>query len=129
MTPYPLIDRHTEDLQAASGRRLSNFALDGELAIEDLTIHADTLRAQAEIAHDAGYQQLAANLNRAAELTVVPNDYILHIYAMLRPQRATYADLQSLAKILEAEYGAHENADFIREAAEIYRVRGLLVPG
>lgn len=129
MTQYPLINQDSENLRAASGRALSDLTLDGNLAIEDLTIHADTLHAQAEIARKAGFLQLAANLTRAAELTRVPNDFILHIYAMLRPKRATYSELISLAEKLDSEYSARENADFIREAAEIYRARGLLVPG
>ncbi|MCE2472900.1 MAG: propanediol dehydratase small subunit PduE, partial [Anaerolineae bacterium] len=93
---------------------------------DDLRTHADTLRRQAEIAREGGFPQLAANLLRAAELTCVPNEEMLKIYESLRPERASYAELTRLADYLETSYGARENAAFIREAAEVYRERGLL---
>lgn len=111
-----------------SGWALSDVTLDGDLSIEDLSIHADTLRAQAEIAREAGYPQLAANLLRAAELTEVPSAVILRIYALLRPKRASYDELMELAAMLDDKYDAIENAHFIRDAAEIYRARELLRP-
>ena len=68
---------------------------------------------------------MAANLLRAAELTDVPNDELLKIYEMLRPERASFDELTRLADYLETTYGARENAAFIREAADVYRERGL----
>ena len=79
-----------------------------------------------EIARAAGYAQLAANLTRAAELTAVPNAEVLRMYELLRPGRASYAQLAELAEQLEARYGAPANAALVREAAEAYRARGLL---
>ncbi|MBX3064227.1 MAG: glycerol dehydrogenase, partial [Anaerolineae bacterium] len=70
--------------------------------------------------------QLASNLLRAAELTVVPNEEVLKIYDTLRPERASLDELLSLADYLETQYQAVENARFIREAADVYRKRGLL---
>ncbi|MBC7814793.1 MAG: diol dehydratase small subunit [Burkholderiales bacterium] len=124
---YPLIE-NADDLKAFSGRRLSHIDLDSldELSAADLRIHADTLRLQAEVARKAGYDQLAANLLRAAELTVVPNAEVLKIYELLRPNRASWEQLTQLADYLEQTYAAHENARFIREAAEAYHERGLL---
>ena len=97
-----------------------------QVSIDDLQISAETLRAQAAIARAAGYAQLAANLTRAAELTAVPNAEVLRMYELLRPGRASYAQLAELADQLEGRYAAPANAALVREAAETYRARGLL---
>lgn len=125
---YPFGEHETEHLKAASGRPLTELTLDrlDELTVEDISIHADTLRAQAEVAQQAGYPQLAANLLRAAELTIVPKDDLLQIYTTLRPGRASYDGLMRLADWLETQYQAVENARFVREAAEAYQQRALL---
>ena len=130
MSNYPLIDQ-ADELHAVSGRPLSEVTLDGleELSIADVQISPATLRAQAEIARQAGFRQLAVNLARAAELTAVPNAELLRMYEMLRPQRASHAELLALADELERGYAAVENAEMVREAAEVYRARGLLKRG
>lgn len=124
---YPLM-QHAEEIRAASGRSLNEIMLEtlASLSPEDLQIHANTLRAQAEIAHRAGYSQLAANLMRAAELTIVPNEEILKMYEMLRPERASFEKLMELAVHLETTYHAVETAQLVREAAQVYRERELL---
>jgi propanediol dehydratase small subunit len=127
---YPLIEHAAETLRAFSGRALSEMqsdtVADDDLTADDLRIHADTLRLQAQIAREAGYHQLAANLLRAAELTVVPNEEVLQIYELLRPGRASWSQLNQLAERLEQTYNALENARFIREAAQVYQERRLL---
>lgn len=127
---YPLAEHEAERLQAASGRAFSDVTvqgmLDGTLTADDLRIHAETLRAQAQVARDAGHPQLASNLLRAAELTAVPNEELLKMYDLLRPGRASYETLMKLAQLLETTYAAPETASFVREAAETYKVRGLL---
>jgi propanediol dehydratase small subunit len=127
---YPLMDNEADHLHAFSGRRLSQITLnsitESDLSAADLRIHADTLRAQAEIARGAGYEQLAANLLRAAELTIVPNEELLQMYDRLRPGRASWEQLMTLAERLENTYQANENARFVREAAEAYKLRGFL---
>ncbi len=127
MSNYPLIDQVNE-LHAVSGRPLSEVTLDAleELSIADVQISPATLRAQAEIARQAGFRQLATNLARAAELAAVPNAELLRMYELLRPQRASHAELLALADELERGYAAVENAEMVREAAEVYRARGLL---
>ncbi len=129
---YPLMDAAGDELRAMSGRPLNTVtddAVDTErLTIDDLQISGDTLRAQATIARQGGYPQLAANLARAAELTVVPNAEVLRMYETLRPGRSSYAELIALAERLEREYNAPQNAAFVREAAEVYQQRGLLRP-
>jgi propanediol dehydratase small subunit len=127
MPNYPLIDQ-ADELRAMSGRPLSEVTLDAleDLSIADVQISPDTLRAQAEIARAAGFRQLATNLARAAELTAVPNTELLRMYELLRPQRASHAELLALADELEQRYQAVENARMVREAAEVYHARGLL---
>lgn len=131
--PYPLGERAADRLRAASGRKLSDITLDaaaaGELSPADLQISAETLRAQAGVAREAGYDRLAANLLRAAELTAVPNAELLKMYEMLRPGRSTRAELIGLADRLEREYAAVQTGGLVREAAEAYAARSLLKRG
>ncbi len=127
---YPLGETAADDLQAASGRAFRDLSMEavlsGTITAEDLRIRAETLQAQAEIARQAGYERLAANLLRAAELTRVPNAELLAMYEALRPNRSTCEQLLELAARLEKQYQAPNTAGFIREAAEVYRNRGLL---
>jgi len=127
---YPLMENQATDLHAASGRNVNEInleaALAGELSPADLQINAETLRAQAQIAAQSGFTQLAENLARAAELTVVPNEELLRMYSIVRPGRSTYAELQTLAETLEKQYNAPLNAQLVREAAEVYQQRNLL---
>lgn len=127
---YPLIENAGDSLRSRSGRLLRELELEaaqsGDLRADDLRIEAQTLRKQAAIAAEAGYSQLAANLNRAAELTAVPNEEMLQIYELLRPGRASYETLMALAERLESLYEAPLNAEFVREAAAAYQRRGLL---
>ncbi len=127
---YPIGEHAAEWLTAASGRKLADITLEaaaaGELSPGDTQISAETLRAQAGIARQAGYPQLAANLLRAAELVAVPNEELLRMYEMLRPRRSTGAELAGLAEALERRYAAPETAAFVREAAAAYRERDLL---
>ena len=127
MAEYPLINQ-ADQLRAASGRALNEITLDtlDDLSISDVQINPATLRTQAAIARKSGFQQLADNLTRAAELTAVPNAELLRMYELLRPQRATHAELLLLAQDLEQHYQAVENARLVREAADVYQARGLL---
>ena len=127
---YPLMEHAADELKAIDGRPLSEITLEaataGELSARDLQISAETLHAQARIARQSGYPQLAANLTRAAELTVLSDGELLEMYEMLRPGRSTFRDLVALAQKLENVYQAPENARFVREAAVVYQSRGLL---
>jgi propanediol dehydratase small subunit len=129
-TNYPLLEHSANQLYAASGRAIAGVTLaaaaDGTLSPDDLQINAATLRAQADVARNAGFLQLAENLARAAELTAVPNDELLRMYAMLRPGRSTYGELLVLATQLDTTYVAPRTAIWVREAAEVYQQRGLL---
>jgi propanediol dehydratase small subunit len=127
---YPLGEHEKERIRSRTGRSLAELTLEnvraGQVGPEDLSIHPDTLRAQAQIAEEAGFAQLAANLRRAAELANIPDQKVLAIYEALRPYRVTYAQLLALAEELERDYSAPESAKLLREAAEVYRQRGLL---
>jgi len=124
---YPLME-NAADLRAASGRPAAAIGLEtlGELSPADLRISAVTLRAQAAVAQQAGFTQLAENLTRAAELTAVPNEDLLRMYEIMRPGRSTYDQLQEMATTLESRYSAVTTAAMVREAAEVYRQRNLL---
>ena len=127
---YPLGENQPERIRSRTGLPLNEITLEavreGRVGSDDLTIRADTLQAQAEIAAAAGYRQLAANLRRAAELVDLPDDQLLSIYEALRPRRSTYQELLALGESLTDQYGAVENARFIRQAADAYRAEGLL---
>ena len=115
--------------RAWSGNDEAALTLDalrrGELGINDVRIHPDTLEHQAKVAAVHGNPQLAANLRRAAELATLPDDEVLSIYDALRPHRSTYAELVALAASL-ADRDLTINAALLREAAEVYSRRGML---
>ena len=127
---YPLGEHQANSLRSAGNHSLDEVSLTnlmaGKLNAEDLRIHADTLRAQAEIARQAGYSLLADNLSRAAELTHVPDAFLLAMYETLRPGRSTSAQLSKLAMQLENEFDAPLCAAFVRQAETCYQLRGLL---
>lgn len=126
---YPLGTSRPDLVTTPSGTPLEHVTLaaarDGELARDDLRATPETLRRQADVARAAGRTQLAENLERAAELTAVPDDEVLAVYTALRPGRSTASELSHWAERLE-EHGALRTAAFVREAAEAYAERGLL---
>ena len=77
------------------------------------------------MARAAGRGQLADNLERAAELTHVPDERLLEIYTALRPGRSSAAELEAWARQLD-EWEAPLTAAFVREAAAAYVERGLV---
>ena len=128
---YPLFPAdEASSLRSATGKELADINLEavlaGELQLDDLQIHHDSLLAQARIARQAGYAQLAQNLERAAELTRVPRTEIIAMYQQLRPGRSDYAELQALAERLRIDFRAPLCAALVREAADTYQQRGLL---
>ena len=117
-----------KSIRTGSGRRLDELTIDalraGSLNAEDFRISREQLDVQAAAAEAGGYRQLAENLRRAAELTGLPNDRVFEIYAMLRPGRATAAELRELAADLRRQ-NMPRVAAFIVEAAEAYGKRGI----
>lgn len=127
---YPLGTRRPDLVRTPGGLALDDLTLDalraGSLDASEMRATAETLRLQGEVARAAGRSELAANLDRAAELTVVPAEVILEIYTGLRPHRSTSDQLERLADRLEREFGATLTAAFVREAKEVYATRNLL---
>ena len=113
---------------AWSGRPASELSVDGvvggELGPDDIRISPETLRHQADVAREHGNPQLAANFERAAELTAFEESEILALYEMLRPHRATADELLAKAVELEARQ-VPICAAFVREAAAVYERTGL----
>ena len=56
----------------------------------------------------------------------MPNDVLIETYEKLRPYRATYYQLLAARQEIAARYDAPETGDYIRQAAEAYREKGLL---
>lgn len=114
--------------RAWSGRESGELSVDGvvggELGPDDIRISPDTLRHQAEVARSHGNPQLAANFERAAELTAFEESEILALYELLRPGRATGDALRAKADELDARE-APICAAFVREAAAVYERTGL----
>jgi propanediol dehydratase small subunit len=122
-----------ETVRTASGRSLDELTMEallsGELSTADFTISGETLRRQADAAEKAGYRAFAENLRRAAELAAIGNEEVLRIYDALRPGRSTYGQLIALAGRLIKEHNAPLVAALIREAADVYRERGIVKAG
>jgi propanediol dehydratase small subunit len=116
------------DVRALSGRAVTDVTVEamraGEVGVEDLRIHPETLERQAVVAEQHANPQLAENLRRAAELTRLPDDDVLAIYEALRPGRSTVAALTTLAASL-TERGLPRCAALVAEAAKVYARRGL----
>lgn len=98
----------------------------GELSGDDIRIAPATLEAQADLAASRGYSPLADNLRRAAELTAFGDDELLAIYELLRPGRATAAELAALAESIDAR--APRTAALVRSAVSAYIRRGIVRP-
>jgi propanediol dehydratase small subunit len=128
---YPLGSRRPDLVRTPGGLGLDELTLDalrsGRLDASEMRATAETLELQAQVARAAGRAQLAANLERAAELTGVPDDVILEVYTALRPHRSTAAELERWAGWLERDFQAKKTAAFVREAGAVYAKRNLLL--
>ena len=126
---YPLGSRRPDLVETPSGLALDEVTLEsaraGTLVAGDVRATPATLRRQADVARAAGRRQLADNLDRAAELTGVPDDQLLEIYTALRPGRSSAAELEEWTVRLEG-WGAPLTAAFVRAAAAAYVSRRLV---
>src|SRR5262245_2489433 len=126
---YPLGTRRPDLVRTPSGLALSEVTLEAlrqaRLSREDMRATPETLRRQAAVARAAGRHQLSASIERAAELTGVPDDEIFEIYTALRPGRSTREALERLAERLEDVHDAPLAAVLVREARDAYEARGL----
>ena len=128
---YPLGENERDKIASKTGKRLDDITLDavkeGSITAEDIKISKEMLRRQGQVAMEAGSAPMARNFERAAELVDVPDDVILQMYNMLRPNRATKAQLLAMADELATRYHAKTCAKFVLEAAEVYEKRGILL--
>ena len=129
---YPLGSQRPDLVWTPGGLPLADVTLEalraGRVVAGEIRATPETLRMQAQVALASGRVQLAANLERAAELAAVPDALLLDVYTALRPGRATEVELEEWAVRLEG-YGATKTAAFVREAATAYAGRGLLAGG
>jgi propanediol dehydratase small subunit len=127
---YPTAETRPEQVTGTRGKPLSVLTLDavvtGEVEMEDLRITPQALLQQVQISRSVGRSALARNLERAAEMTRIPQDEVMAIYELLRPGRAaSEASLLETAQRIRREWSAQNLADFVEEAARFYEKRGL----
>lgn len=130
VSSYPLGEKIPERIKTPTGKALSDITLDkvvsGEIGPADIRIAPETLEMQAQVSESVDKDAFAQNLRRASELIAVPDDRLLEIYNALRPYRSSKEELYEIAQELEDKYDCTINATFIREAADVYEVRGRL---
>ena len=128
---YPLGEYERERITSKTGKKLDDITLEavkqGNVTAEDIKISKDMLRKQGQVAAEADNAPMAQNFERAAELVDVPDDVILKMYNMLRPNRATKQQLLDMADELATRYRAKNCAKLVLEAAAVYEKRGILL--
>ncbi len=128
---YPLGENERERITSKTGKKLSDITLDevmkNHVAPDDIKISKEMLRAQGQVAKEAGNDPMEKNFERAAELVDVPDDVILKMYDKLRPNRSTKLELVMMAQELLEKYNARNCARLVMEAAEVYEKRGILL--
>lgn len=117
-------------IKSKTGKSLDEINIDnilnGSITSEDIKISKDTLHRQSKIAKEAGRTQLGDGFERASELIEIPDELLLEIYNMLRPNRSTKQELLAIASELKNKYNAVECAKLVFEAVDIYEKRGIL---
>ena len=128
---YPLGENSCDSIRGRSGKAVSDLTLEnvraGTVSAADFCISSETLHRQAALSAASGYEELASNLRRAAELVNVPDEELLDIYDALRPGRKTFEALIDLANYMITEYDAPETAQLIRDTADNYQASGRLL--
>jgi propanediol dehydratase small subunit len=127
---YPLSEKRPDLVCGQRGKKLADVTLDavmqGDIQMQDLRITREALLMQAQIARAANRPTLAQNFERAAELVQIPQDFLMHVYELLRPGRAkSKGDLMEAAGQLREAHQAEKMASFVEEAADVYERRGL----
>ena len=128
---YPIGEHHADEVRSKTGKKLSDITIEevkrGHVTADDIKISQEMLNAQGQVARDDDRPAMGENFDRAAELVNVPDAEMLRMYNLLRPHRATKAQLLEMAEELEKKYKADKCAKMVREAAEIYEKRGILL--
>lgn len=124
---YPLYKKHRELVHTPLGNSLDDITMDNilssKITSKDLRITPDTLRLQGEIANSADRSAIQRNMQRAAELTSIPDERVLEMYGALRPYRSTKQELLDIADELQNKYNAPVCSGWFKEAAENYESR------
>ena len=127
---YPLGEYEKERITSKTGKKLTDITLDevmkDHVSSDDNKISKEMLKAQGQVAKEAGNDPMEKNFERAAELVDVPDDVILKMYDKLRPNRSTKLELVMMAQELLEKYNARNCAKLVMEAAEVYEKRGIL---
>jgi len=128
---YPIGENHADSVRSKTGKKLSDITLEevkrGHVNADDIKISKEMLGAQGQVARADDRPSMGENFDRAAELVDVPDAEMLKMYNLLRPHRATKAQLLEMADELENKYKAVKCAKLVREAADIYEKRGILL--
>ena len=128
---YPLGEHEKEKITSRTGKKLTDITLDevmkNRVSADDIKISKEVLKAQGQVAREAGNDPMEKNFERAAELVYVPDDVILKMYDKLRPNRSTKLELVLMAQELLEKYNARNCARLVMEAAEVYEKRGILL--
>ena len=127
---YPLGEYEKERITSKTGKKLTDITLDevmkDHVSSDDIKISKEMLKAQGQVAKEAGNDPMEKNFERAAQLVDVPEDVILKMYDKLRPNRSTKLELVMMAQELLEKYNARNCAKLVMEAAEVYEKRGIL---
>ena len=128
---YPLAEHEKEKITSRTGKKFTDITLDEVLkdhvGPDDIKISKEILKAQGQVALEAGNAPMEKNFERAAELVDVPDDVILKMYDKLRPNSSTKLELVLMAKEILEKYNAKNCARLVMEAAEVYEKRGILL--
>ena len=128
---YPLGEHEKEKITSRTGKKLTDITLDevmkNRVSADDIKISKEVLKAQGQVAREAGNDPMENNFERAAELVDVPDDVILKMYDKLRPNRSTKLELVLMAQELLEKYNARNCARLVMEPAEVYEKRGILL--
>lgn len=127
---YPLGEYEKDQITSKTGKKLTDITLEevmkDHVSSDDIKISKEMLKAQGQVAKEAGNDPMEKNFERAAELVDVPDDVILKMYDKLRPNRSTKLELVMMAQELLEKYNARNCAKLVMEAAEVYEKRGIL---
>ena len=128
---YPLGEYEKDQITSKTGKKLTDITLEevmkDHVSSDDIKISKEMLKAQGQVAKEAGNDPMEKNFERAAELVDVPDDVILKMYDKLRPNRSTKLELVMMAQELLEKYNARNCAKLVMEAAEVYEKRGILL--
>lgn len=128
---YPLGKKHFNSIKTKTNKLLSDITINNVsnnlIDNKDLSISSKTLLMQSEIAASDNKIELSKNLKRAAEMVSIPDEKLIEIYDILRPNRASEEEILKIASELETQYNAIDTANLLKQTCHVYKKRGLLI--